>query len=449
MIINKGTKLFLFLFYFFLTSCSLDNKTGIWKGLEDEKERARELERLQNRDLVTIYSSEVKVLEEIKAKKNIRLNTPNTNASWVMADLNEQNFKGNIFLSGIDNVFLKKKIGRNKFKISKVMSSPIIVENKIIFADDTGTIYNISKNGKKNWKKNIYKKLYKKIYKNLSFTAHNGVLYVSDNIGFVYAIHLNDGKIIWIKKFDIPFKSKIKVFEKKIFLINQDNRILCLKTKDGSKIWDIRSIGSFIKTQNFLPLSISKDGFLVTLVSSGDLVKSSPDNGKIFWSLNATASSFAHDTDFFTASNIVISDDDVIFFASDAIYSFNFSNGYLNWKQDIKSNNTPIIDGDFVFSISNDGYFICLERKNGKIIWSTNILKILKEKKRETKITGFVMGSGKIYATTLNGYLIISSASSGNVESFKKIGGTITAPPVISEGSLYLLTENSKIYGFN
>ena len=53
----------------------MDNKTGIWKGLEDEKERARELERLQNRDLVTIYSSEVKVLEEIKAKKNIRLNT--------------------------------------------------------------------------------------------------------------------------------------------------------------------------------------------------------------------------------------------------------------------------------------------------------------------------------------------------------------------------------------
>ena len=395
MIINKGTKLFLFLFYFFLTSCSFDNKTGIWKGLEDEKERARELERLQNRDLVTIYSSEVKVLEEIKAKKNIRLNTPNTNASWVMADLNEQNFKGNIFLSGIDNVFLKKKIGRNKFKISKVMSSPIIVENKIIFADDTGTIYNISKNGKKNWKKNIYKKLYKKIYKNLSFTAHNGVLYVSDNIGFVYAIHLNDGKIIWIKNFDIPFKSKIKVFEKKIFLINQDNRILCLKTEDGSKIWDIRSIGSFIKTQNFLPLSISKDGFLVTLVSSGDLVKSSLDNGKIFWSLNATASSFAHDTDFFTSSNIVISDDDVIFFASDAIYSFNFSNGYLNWKQDIKSNNTPIIDGDFVFLISNDGYFICLERKNGKIIWATNILKILKEKKEKQKLQVLLWGQEK------------------------------------------------------
>ena len=88
------------------------------------------------------------------------------------------------------------------------------------------------------------------------------------------------------------------------------------------------------------------------------------------------------------------------------------------------------------------------DKNSGEIIWSTNILKILKKKKQKTKITGFVMGSKKIYATTLNGYLLICSASLGNVEDFKKIGNTITASPVISNGSLYILTENSKIYGF-
>ncbi len=248
-------------------------------------------------------------------------------------------------------------------------------------------------------------------------------------------------------KFHLNQKSKL--IENKIFLINQDNRILCLQTDDGSKLWDIRSIGSFIKTQNFLPASISQDGFLVTLVSSGDLVKSKTRNGLISWSLNATASSFAHDTDFFTSSNIVIVDDDIIFAAANSVYSFNFTNGFLNWKQNISSNSTPIIDGEYVFLVSNDGYFISLEKKSGKVIWSTNILKVLKKKRRETRITGFIMGSGKIYATTHNGYLIISSASSGNVENYKKIGDTINTPPIISEGSLYLLTDNSKIYGLN
>ena len=40
---------------------------------------------------------------------------------------------------------------------------------------------------------------------------------------------------------------------------------------------------------------------------------------------------------------------------------------------------------------------------------------------------GFVLGSGKIYAVSLNGYLIVCSATSGNVEHFKKIGDTITS----------------------
>ena len=106
MMINKRIKLIFFLLSFFLTNCSLDNKTGIWKGLEDEKRRALELQRKQNRDLLKIYSSEAKVLEEIKATKSVKLSIPKTNSKWLMPDLNEQNFRGNLFLSGIDNIFL-------------------------------------------------------------------------------------------------------------------------------------------------------------------------------------------------------------------------------------------------------------------------------------------------------------------------------------------------------
>ena len=89
-----------------------------------------------------------------------------------------------------------------------------------------------------------------------------------------------------------------------------------------------------------------------------------------------------------------------------------------------------------------------IDKSTKKIIWSTNILKILKKKKRNTEITGFVLGSGKIYATTLNGYLIICSATSGKVEYFKKIGDNIIKGPIISNGSLYILTKKSRLVGF-
>jgi len=449
--IKKVKYLIFFLIFILFASCSFDNKSGIWSGSEKVKKKVSELEKEQRLiiDVLKVYTSESFYSKEIPAVKSISLTEPKTNSSWKMSGLNLQNFVGNIYLSGIGNNFLKKKIGKNKFSISQVMASPLVFNDNIIFTDDTGTIFSINQRGKLNWKKNIYKKVYKKIYKNLSFSIYKDKIYIADNIGFIYAINLESGKLIWIKNHGIPLKSKIKVFDNKIFIINQDNRLLCLDTEKGSKIWDVRSISSFIKAQNFLALAVSKEGDLVTLNSSGDLLKIKANNGQVYWSINTTGSMAALDTEFFKSSEIVISGNDIIFSALSSIFSFNLYNGYLNWKEDIGSKNTPIIDGNNIFLISDDGYFINIDRNSGKIIWSTNILKILKKRKQKTKVTGFIMGSGKIYATTLNGYLIVCSAVSGNIEYFKKIGDQITAAPIINDGSLYILTEKSRILGFN
>ena len=449
--IKKMKYLIFFLIFILFVGCSFDNKSGIWSGGEKEKKRVSELEKEQNRviDIVKVYTSKSISSKEIPAVKSISLTEPKTNSSWKMSGLNLQNFVGNIYLSGISNNFLKKKIGKNKFSISQVMASPLVFNDNIIFTDDTGTIFSINQRGKINWKKNIYKKLYKKIYKNLSFSIHKDKIYIADNIGLIYAISLESGELIWIKDHRIPLKSKIKVFDNKIYVINQDNRLLCLDTEKGSKIWDFRSISSFIKSQNFLALAISKEGDLVTLNSSGDLLKVKANNGRVYWSINATGAMVTIVGDFFKSSEIVISDNDIIFSASSSIFSFDLYSGYLNWAVDINSKNTPIIDGNNIFLVSDNGYFVNLDRNSGKIILSTNILKILKKKKQMTQITGFIMGSGKIYATTLNGYLIVCSAVSGKVEYFKKIGDQITAAPIINDGSLYILTANSRILGFN
>ena len=448
---NKKIKYFFFIITLgFLVNCSFDNKTGIWSGDKEEKERIAELERLQKQkiNVVKIYTSENIYLKEIAATQNIKLSKPKTNTSWEMSGLNLQNFIGNLYLPKINNNFLKKKIGKDKFSISRSMSSPLITDNTIILADDKGTIFNIDKRGKVRWKKNIYKKLYKKIYKNLSFSISENKLYISDNIGFLYAVNLSDGKIIWVKNFGIPIKSNLKVLDDKIFLINQDNRIFCVDIETGSKIWDIRAITSFIKSQQNLALAISKNNDLVVLNSSGDLIKTKASSGRIYWSLNAIGT-LAHDTDFFQSSEIVIDDNEIFFSDTSNFYSYDLSNGYLNWKVNIGSKNTPIIDRNNIFSVTDNGYFVNLDRQSGKTIWSTNILKSLKKRKQDTKITGFVLGSGKIYAVSLNGFLIVCSATSGKVEYIKKIGDTITASPIINNGSLYILTEKSKIIGFN
>lgn len=448
---NKKKNLIFFLIFILLVNCSFDNKTGIWSGSKKEKRRISELEKEQKQTKVVdyIYSSKSVYSKEISLTKKISISNPRKNLSWRMSSLNQQNFLGNIYLSGIDNIFLKKKIGKNKFPISKIISSPLVFENNIIFSDNNGTIFNINQNGEINWKKNIYKKIYKKVYKNLVFAIYQNNIYVADNIGFIYSIGLNNGKLVWIKNHGIPIKSNIKIYKNKIFLINQDNRILCFNTENGSKIWDIRSVPSFIKLQNFLSSAISKQGDVIAINSSGDLFKVNANNGKIDWSLNTLESTLAHATDFFKSSEIVIIDDNIIFSSKSSIFSYNLNTGYTNWKQEVSSIGAPIIDGKNIFILTDNGYFVIIDKDTGIIISSTNILKILKKKKQETKITGFIMGSGKIYSVTSNGYLIVSSPVSGKVEYFKKIGDPVTSAPIINNGKLYILTKNSRIYGFD
>jgi len=444
-------KIVFFLICILLNNCSFDNKTGIWSGSKKEKKRISELEKKQKQilDIEKIYSSENIYSKEKSLAGKIILSKPKNISAWKMSGLNVQNFLGNINLPNINNTFLKKKIGKDKFSIHKTMAPLLVFNNNIILSDDTGTIFYINKRGKIKWKKNIYKKIYKRVYKNLVFSIYENNIYIADNIGFIYAINLESGKLVWIKNYGVPIKSNMKIIENKIFLVDQDNKILCFSTKDGSIIWNILSISSFIKSQNLLPIAISKNGDLYVLTSSADIFRIKPESGNVVWSRNTTDSLYANATDFFNSSEIVLSDDQIIFSAGPKFFSYDATTGDTNWENEVDSVATLIIDGENIFIVTENGYFVILHKDTGKIISSTNILKILKKKKQDTRITGFVMGSGKVYSVTLNGNLIVSSAATGEPEYFKKIGKNNIAPLIISNETLYILTENSRIFGFN
>ena len=448
---NKKKYLIFIFLLLLLPNCSFDTKTGIWTGEKTEKKKIVELEKeqIRKKNIEIIYSTGKEYSLEKTLTKKISLSKPKKNLSWKMPGLNQQNFLGNIYLSGIDNKFLNKKIGKNKFSLSKTTASPLIYKNNIFLSDNKGTIFNIDAFGKINWKKNIYRKIYKKIYKNLTFSIYKNNIYIADNIGFIYAIALDSGELIWIKNNGVPFKSKIKIFDNKIFLMNQDNELLSFSVKDGSVIWNFTSLSSFIKSQNFLSLALSKQGDVIAITSLGDLLKINSTNGNIVWSLNILGGMLPDVTDFFESSDIVIGNESIIFSAQSALFSCDLNSGIINWKRDASSVAAPIIDGKNIFFVTENGYFVIINLDTGEIISSTNILKILKKKKQSSKITGFIMGSGKIYSVTSNGYLIVSSATSGKVENFINVRDPITSVPVINNGKLFVYTENSRILGFN
>ena len=43
------------------------------------------------------------------------------------------------------------------------------------------------------------------------------------------------------------------------------------------------------------------------------------------------------------------------------------------WDLNIKSNISPIISGNTIFTVNNDNYFIFIDKNNGQILFSKNI----------------------------------------------------------------------------
>jgi len=108
--INKRRIIF-FLILILVSSCSFDNKTGIWGDSEKEKKKIADLEKKQKEiiEVEEIFSSEIVFSKEVSLTKNIILSKAKKNIEWTTSNLNNQNFLGNIYLIDIQNKSLKKK----------------------------------------------------------------------------------------------------------------------------------------------------------------------------------------------------------------------------------------------------------------------------------------------------------------------------------------------------
>ena len=111
-------KKFLILFlFFFIVSCSLGDKTGIWTGDKNEEKQASEIEEDQkkNNKIFKVYTT----LDTYKFEKftsyKVKLSKPKKNLFWKSSNFNAQNFIGHNYLNGIENVFLKKKLVKISF----------------------------------------------------------------------------------------------------------------------------------------------------------------------------------------------------------------------------------------------------------------------------------------------------------------------------------------------
>ena len=422
------------IFFIFVTSCSLDTKSGIWTDKKKVFEEIKNIKKLfvEDEPLEKEFNPDLKIKLNSKLTDNSSLNNLTNNNGRI-------NYNGELK-------------NTSKFKFSKIKNfqnyEPELIFDKdnLIFFNKKGSIIKFDANSKIIWKKNFYNKQEKKLKPVLNFAKNSDTLIVADNIAKYYAVDLNSGKLIWSKSNSSPLNSQIKIYKEQFFLIDFDNTLKSFSIKSGNELWRVKGTETFIKSEKKLSLVIVNN-VLYFSNSIGDITAVNIKNGSILWQTPTQSSTVYLDSFLLKTSNIVANEEMIVFSNNkNELYSIDLITGSLRWKQKINSSTQSSIINDLIFSVTNEGYLTIIDSKTGNLIRSTDIFNTIDTKKRaKINPVGFIIGRKNIYLTTDHGRLLIIDIELGKTKSILKIDSGKISSPFILNKNLFIVKADSII----
>ena len=422
-------KFFLIILIIF-SGCSLEKKTFFKDKTISEKE-------------VDIKKKDNKEIIQEDFNKNIKINLSKIIKNNKFKEL-RNNYGREEFDSDLKSV--------SKYKIKKIKNfsnfEPTIVfkSDGIIFFEKQGTLKKYDYSQKLIWKKNFYSKQEKKSDILLNITHENDILIITDNLSKYYAVDSQNGELLWSKTNLTPFNSQIKIYKDKIYIVDYENILHCFSIKNGNRIWSYQTDNFFVKSKKTLSILIDNEKVIFTN-SIGDITALDANKGFLLWQTPTQNNLIYADSATLITSDIVVEKDSIYFSNNrNEFYSVNKNNGFLNWKQKINSNIRPVIAGDIIFTVSNEGFLYFIDSLRGNIIKSNNLLINFKAKQRQfIKPIGIVLGSDNIFLSLNNGRLIVASIQTGEIINTFKLDGNQISKPFIFENKLYIIKDNSII----
>jgi len=431
-------KIFFILLVFILNSnCSFDTKSGIWTNNQKIDKT------VSKKDKIEILFKKDKVNYK-EFNQNYLIKTP-LNLSSNKNSLITNNLGSQLI---IDSFNKKSKYNFSKIKYFSYFSQDLIFTSKknLIFFDKKGSIVKFDDKSKVIWKKNYYTKKEKKQLPILNFSSSNNVLIITDNLAKYYAINIKTGELLWTKSHESIFVSEIKIDKNRFYVVDSNNDLNCFSLLNGEKIWEFQTDFDLIKSQK--KLSIVYDNSKIYFNNSrGDIYSLDKENGHLIW-LIPTRKDISSFKSFLLKTSKLVLDKKDLFFSNNknSFFSIDINTGLINWTQNINSDLEPVIVGNTIFSISLDGYLFIIEKNTGKIIRITNLFKNIKLRKiKNISISGFVVGSKKIYLSLDNGKIFQIDIATGTVSSILKVTKGKISKPFINDGKMFIVKNNAII----
>jgi outer membrane protein assembly factor BamB len=234
--------------------------------------------------------------------------------------------------------------------------------------------------------------------------------------------------------------------------MTMDNQVYSLNAADGAALWN--EAASSGQTGVFgVAAPAAGQGTIVAGFSTGELVAYRYENGRQLWSDALARTSLSTTVGVLTDIDAdPIIDRGRVFALGQGgrMAAYELVTGQRIWELNLAGISTPAIAGDWIFTLTDDGKLLCIQRATGKVRWLTQLARYENEKKKKNPIfwTGPVLAGNRLWFANSNGQVYSAGIEDGAPVSFTDLKKPVTLAPIVAGGTLYILDDSGKVSAF-
>ena len=381
-------------------------------------------------------------------KINLENNTEIVN-SWNFPYYNSTNLIPHINLDNKFSIIKSKsyfKFNDESSQIRNILST----KDKLIYVDDYANLIILDHDLK--LKKKIIlnqKKIPKKYSAKFSLSIYENILYVSSNLGSLYAVDCQNYKILWSNNLGVPFISNIAVNSNSIFVSNVNGKLYSFDRYNGKQIWSYDTGSELFSDNDSFKILIHSDKLIFSnsfgYIYCIDLFKNT-----LLWSFKVPLSFYKYSENLVKFSNFIV-DEEFFFFSTNLgkFYKINLNNGAVVWSNNSSFDNFFITIDNMIATTDINNFFTIYDKMSGKVLFKKNIFKYLDLNNTDTKnlqIQSLFLGSRKFFMITNTGYLVTIGVDNLNILNHIKISDKIISNLIILTNKIFLIDNKEYIY---
>jgi outer membrane protein assembly factor BamB len=247
----------------------------------------------------------------------------------------------------------------------------------------------------------------------------------------------------------VPVHSAPVVVDGRVYIITQENEAQALDSNDGHLLWDHHGTVESAGILSSASVGVSGDTVVVPY-SSGELYALRVQNGTPSW--NDTLTRTGNVTSLTIINDIAgrpVIDRNLVFAVSHSgtLAAINFRSGSRAWTRNIAGIQTPLVAGEYIFIVSTDGQVVCMNRGDGRVRWTAQLPSYEDPKGKRGPIvwTGPLLVSNFLVLVASNGRAELMSPFTGQKLGETAIPDGTFIPPVVANGTMYVLTNEAQL----